>query len=127
MKQSGFTLVELMITVAIIAIISAIAIPAYNGYIQEARYSTARSNVDSLRLFLEDFRLDNTSYDAGSGTYSDVSAIYGNYGWTPRDDDGTFSYSLLASTNSFTANVSFSNTTIVSCTQTLTAYNCAYY
>ena len=48
-KQSGFTLIELMIVVAIIGILAAIAIPAYTTYTQKARFTEAVLAASTLK------------------------------------------------------------------------------
>ena len=72
--QKGFTLIEVMITVAVIAILSAIAIPSYTDYIRRARITEATSALGSMRVKFEQFFQDNRTY-AGACTVAPAVSV----------------------------------------------------
>ena len=61
-RKEGFTLIELMITVAIIAIIAAFALPAYNDYVKRGKLQEATANLADMRVKLEQYFQDNRTY-----------------------------------------------------------------
>ena len=66
-KQTGFTLIELMIVVAIIGALAGIAVPAYNEYIIRSRITHATSGLSAKRVQLEQFFQDNHTYFQAEG------------------------------------------------------------
>ena len=92
-QQTGFSLIELMIAVGIIAILSAFALPAYNSYIETAERGRLVSNMETMAVFQEDFFLRNGSYAVN---LANAAAIEAAIGWEPRADDGV-TYSIANS------------------------------
>lgn len=61
-KASGFTLLELMIVVVVVAILAAIALPSYTDFILRGKLVEAHSQLADLRVKLEQFYQDNRNY-----------------------------------------------------------------
>ena len=60
--QRGFTLIELMIVVAIIAILASIAIPSYRDYVTRGKLTEAHSTLAGMSVRMEQFFQDNRTY-----------------------------------------------------------------
>ena len=80
--QKGFTLIELMIVVAIIAILAAIAVPAYQNYIIRSKISEAISAIDMARTAVsETFQTTGTipASNASAGLPSSSASVASTY------------------------------------------------
>jgi type IV pilus assembly protein PilE len=69
----GFTLIEVMITVAVIAILSAVALPSYRDYIIRGNVPEATSRLATKQVQMEQFFQDNRTYVAGTGCTADTT------------------------------------------------------
>ncbi|GAA5071098.1 pilin [Lysobacter panacisoli] len=93
-QQHGFTLIELMIVVAIIAILAAIALPAYQDYVTRAQVSEGISLSTGAKVAIATYYGDNARFptDNEDAGMADPGSINGKYVESVTvDDTGTIS------------------------------------
>jgi len=100
MGQKGFTLIEMLLVVAIIGFLVAILLPAVGGYGSDAKMKAARADLRTLKSALEVYYISHGAYppDAGTGAWGDsdcfmmTSTVSGYYRFVdqfPEDAYGT--------------------------------------
>lgn len=86
-KESGFSLIELMIAVAVVGILSTIAIPSYQSYVRKAARGAAQSFMLDVTNREQQYLLDNRAFTATIGA--------GGLGMTqPTDTVGRYTFTV---------------------------------
>ena len=81
-KERGFTLIELMIVVAILGILAAIAIPNFMRFQAKSRQSEAKTNLGAIGTTAESYRAENDSYTLQPDGVTEVT--FNDLGWAPQ-------------------------------------------
>ena len=97
---AGFTLLELLIVVAIIGILAGVGIPAYNGYITDSKEETAKNNLRSIAMMQSSYYSDNNNYYLASNTNSINTNLFGK---STLDASGDYDYRTVTHASGFQA------------------------
>ena len=114
-RSRGFSLIELMVTIAVVFVLVAIAVPSYREYIRESTIATATANANTLRVPLEDYRLDNGTYIVAGDTSYTEAELLTNFDWSPEGDKNAYTYAVTVTSVSWDVTVQHLNGVWVRC------------
>lgn len=94
--QHGFTLIEIMIVVAIVGILAMIAVPSYTDYLVRGKIPDATSNLATKRVQMEQFFQDNRTYVGASACTADTGISQNfNFSCSPAPTQTTYTLQAL--------------------------------
>lgn len=97
-KIKGFTLVELMIALAVTGILAAIAVPSYFHFVKSSRLQAAQTDLVNMSVSMENYYYQQLSYPESTTTTLQSQAEL--KGWVPTQKK-YFNYTILKDGNSY--------------------------
>lgn len=102
-RISGFTLVELMITVGIVAVLAAIAVPSYASYVARARRADARGQLVQVAQFMQRFYVANDGFATDRSGNNVIDRVPASLAQSPADSAAIYNLTIPAATLSSTS------------------------
>ncbi|MDC8785490.1 type IV pilin protein [Roseateles koreensis] len=102
---AGFTLVELMIVVAIVGILGAVALPAYKDYIRRGQLPEAMATMANGRILQEQYYQDNRTYGAGGSCGASLPASTTHFTYACSANGQTYTLTATGSSGAAVGHV----------------------
>lgn len=118
-RESGFTLIELMIVIAVVGLLTAIALPSYQSYVARGKRAEARAEVLKAEGWLERYYTENNRYADGP-TSTANAAFSARFGPVPATGPANYNISVT-----FPTITSYS--VVATRTGSMTTDNCGNY
>jgi type IV pilus assembly protein PilE len=101
-KMIGFTLVELLIVIAVVSILAVIALPAYSDYVTRAKRADGIAALLKVQVLQEKYRIDNPTYGSLSDIGADSHSSESHYGISITLAADSSTYTATATPSGFT-------------------------
>lgn len=99
-RALGFTLIELMIALAIVGVLAAVALPSYSSYIARARRADARTQLVQVAQFMQRFYAANDSFSLDRANHTVIDLVPASLKQSPADN--AIIYELIIPTATLT-------------------------
>jgi len=124
-NNKGFTLFELLVTISIIAVLTAVAVVSFGGVNKKARDSRRSADLEKIRIALEAYKQLNNTYPSAVGNTANLTGYLDKWPTDPKTK-AVYQYSVGTSAYTYSIGTSMEDVGSTNCTSNCGCTGCSY-